>query len=47
MVVYLMEEDVGGAKTLKTDSGEALTARAGAFSIKLSGLRGVTLFAEE
>ena len=47
VTVYLTKDDVGGAKTLKTDSGEILTARAGAFSVKLSGLRGVTLFAEE
>ena len=47
VIVYLTKDDVGGAKTLKTDSGEILTARAGAFSMKLSGLRGVTLFAEE
>ena len=42
--IYLTEEDVGGAKELQTDSGETLTARAGAFSVKLPGLRGMTMF---
>jgi len=46
VVVYLTAEDVCGAKTLVTDDGQTLSARGGAFSVKVKGLQGMTGFAE-
>ena len=46
VVVYLTAEDVCGAKTLVTDDGQTLSARGGAFSVKVKGLQGLTGFAE-
>lgn len=43
--VYLTTEDFGGAKAICTEDGEVIHARAGAYSIRLSGLHGLTLFA--
>ena len=44
--VYLTAEDLHGELNLVTDDGEELHARAGAYSIVLRGLRGVTCFAQ-
>ncbi|MFR1591931.1 MAG: alpha-amylase family glycosyl hydrolase [Christensenellales bacterium] len=46
VVVYLTAEDVCGAKTLVTDDGQTLSARGGAFSVRVKGLQGMTGFAE-
>ena len=45
VTVYLTAGDVSGAKTLVADDGQTFTARSGAFSVKVKGLQGVTLFA--
>lgn len=45
VVVYLTSADVSGAQTLVSDDGQIFTARSGAFSVKIKGLQGVTMFA--
>ena len=45
VVVYLTSEDVSGAQTLVSDDGQIFTARSGAFSVKIKGLQGMTMFA--
>ena len=42
--VYLTQEDVLGARELTAENGETLHARAGAFSLRIMGLRGMTYF---
>ena len=42
--VYLTAEDVQGAQELTAESGETFHARAGAFSLRIMGLRGMTYF---
>ena len=43
--VYLTSADVSGAQTLVSDDGQIFTARSGAFSVKIKGLQGMTMFA--
>ena len=45
VVVYLTSADVSGAQTLVSDDGQIFTARSGAFSVKIKGLQGMTMFA--
>lgn len=45
VVVYLTSADVSGAQTLVSDDGQIFTARSGAFSVKIKGLQGMTIFA--
>lgn len=45
VVVYLTSADISGAQTLVSDDGQIFTARSGAFSVKIKGLQGVTMFA--
>lgn len=45
VVVYLTSADVSGAQTLVSDDGQIFTARGGAFSVKIKGLQGMTMFA--
>ena len=42
--VYLTAEDVLGAQELTAESGETINARAGAYSLRIMGLRGMTFF---
>ena len=42
--VYLTAEDVQGAQELTAESGETFHARAGAYSLRIMGLRGMTYF---
>ena len=44
--VYLTEQDLIGATQIISDRDETHTARAGAFSVKLAGMHGVTYFAQ-
>ena len=44
--VYLPCDDVLGARELISDQDETATERAGAFSLRLPGMRGVTWFAQ-
>ena len=44
--IYLTAEDVMNAKEITSDRGETLHARAGAFTVRLQGMHGVTYFAE-
>ena len=45
VVVYLTSADISGAQTLVSDDGQIFTARSGAFSVKIKGLQGMTMFA--
>ena len=45
VVVYLTSADVSGAQTLVSDDGQIFTTRSGAFSVKIKGLQGMTMFA--
>lgn len=45
VVIYLTSADVSGAQTLVSDDGQIFTARSGAFSVKIKGLQGMTMFA--
>ena len=45
VVVYLTSADVSCAQTLVSDDGQIFTARSGAFSVKIKGLQGMTMFA--
>lgn len=45
VVVDLTSADVSGAQTLVSDDGQIFTARSGAFSVKIKGLQGMTMFA--
>lgn len=45
VVVYLTSADVSGAQTFVSDDGQIFTARSGAFSVKIKGLQGMTMFA--
>ena len=45
VVVYLTSADVSGAQMLVSDDGQIFTARSGAFSVKIKGLQGMTMFA--
>jgi len=44
--IYLTSQDLGGAQEIISDRDEVHTARAGAFSVKLAGMHGVTYFAQ-
>lgn len=44
--VYLTREDVRGALELVDDGGERYSARKGAFTVRLAGMRGVTLISQ-
>ena len=44
--VYLTAEDVLNAQEIESDRGEKLYARAGAFTVRVQGMHGVTYFAK-
>ena len=44
--VYFTAEDVMNAQEIESDRGEALHARAGAFTVRVQGMHGVTYFAK-
>ena len=44
--IYLIAEDVMNAQEIESDRGEKLYARAGAFTVRVQGMHGVTYFAE-
>ena len=44
--LYLTAQDLMGATEIISDRDETHTARAGAFSVKLAGMHGVTYFAQ-
>ena len=45
--IYLTTQDLMGADKIISDRDETHTARAGAFSVKLAGMHGVTYFANK
>lgn len=45
--LYLTPADVQGAQQLVSDTGDVLTARGGAYSVRLCGMRGVTYFTKQ
>ena len=47
VTVYLTSEELMGAKELVSDRDEVQTARAGAFTVTLAGMHGVTYFAQK
>ena len=46
MEIYLTAQDVMHAQEIESDRGETLHARAGAFTVRLQGMHGVTYFAK-
>ena len=47
VIVYLTAQDLSGAQELISDCDEVFRARAGAFSIPVAGMHGVTCFARQ